>query len=578
MKWRMLAVVILIFKAVSSDLAEPTVVGRPIIFPNGHDSETIYFQNCRNKLLIQVDVNDKFGGTFILDTKCGYTAITPFAAKMVGLTDTYRINPSFDGTAQPEMAVAKSITVGSTDAKLFPMIISTRAQYDNPITNGVIGADYFGRSPYAINFQESTMTMYAPGKFVPPVDATELKVKPNSLVPFFAADIEGQTAWLGLDTTFNRSVYLSPLFVNTNRHLVDGHIHIDHRDQWESADEKVLYSSRWKDFNAFGKKNKTISGAYQKDMNRGGDGYIGTNYCRDLQLFIDPNANKAWAKWHDPMPLEKLLKHLGDPKGVDLAGATPLINAALDLRSDAVKVLLEKGADVNTKAMDGMSALGISAGRDDLETTRLLLAARADVHARTKIDGFTPLLLAAQFAHEEKTTAMLLEAGADIREVSTSGRSALFLAAEAGNAATVRLLLQNRALIDAGPPSGETPLCAACANSNLECATILLEHGAEPNAIGIAGTPLTLAAKWGSADCLSLLLKKGAKIDLQNKVGETALIVAVSGNHPQCVYKLLEAGADRKIKANNGETAKDRAIKMIHPVVLQLLAVGDEKN
>ena len=59
----------------------------------------------------------------------------------------------------------------------------------------------------------------------------------------------------------------------------------------------------------------------------------------------------------------------------------------------------------------------------------------------------------------------------------------------------------------------ETALTAACANSNVACASILLDHNADPNKSGARGTPLTLAAEWSAPDCMSLLLKHEARVD-----------------------------------------------------------------
>ena len=53
-------------------------------------------------------------------------------------------------------------------------------------------------------------------------------------------------------------------------------------------------------------------------------------------------------------------------------------------------------------------------------------------------------------------------------------------------------------------------------------------------------TALALSALQGHDKCLDLLIKAGARLDLKDNWGDTALANAMEGNHPKCVA-LLEA-------------------------------------
>ena len=53
----------------------------------------------------------------------------------------------------------------------------------------------------------------------------------------------------------------------------------------------------------------------------------------------------------------------------------------------------------------------------------------------------------------------------------------------------------------------------------------------------------------------ALLLEKGASVDLQDKTGQTALILASENGHLEVVKQLLEKGARIDLKAINGNTA-----------------------
>ena len=56
--------------------------------------------------------------------------------------------------------------------------------------------------------------------------------------------------------------------------------------------------------------------------------------------------------------------------------------------------------------------------------------------------------------------------------------------------------------------------------------------------------PVILAAKEGCAECLELLIEKGASIDVCDKRGFTPLELAVQGGHFECAQVLIAAGAN----------------------------------
>ncbi len=82
-------------------------------------------------------------------------------------------------------------------------------------------------------------------------------------------------------------------------------------------------------------------------------------------------------------------------RGVDVnkatdGGVTPLMVAATNGKLPAVKLLIKKGADVNAVSKRGLTALMGAAMTGAAETVELLLSHGADVHAKDK-DGDTAL-------------------------------------------------------------------------------------------------------------------------------------------------------------------------------------------
>src|SRR5687768_9295465 len=85
--------------------------------------------------------------------------------------------------------------------------------------------------------------------------------------------------------------------------------------------------------------------------------------------------------------------------GAGSAPPSPITDAARTGDLPAVRTLLQQGADVNAAGGDGMTALHWAAERGDVEMTRVLLSARADVTRGTRIGGYTALHVASRGGH-----------------------------------------------------------------------------------------------------------------------------------------------------------------------------------
>ncbi|KNC46132.1 ankyrin [Thecamonas trahens ATCC 50062] len=111
-----------------------------------------------------------------------------------------------------------------------------------------------------------------------------------------------------------------------------------------------------------------------------------------------------------------------------LNGFTPLHVAAYHGFDDVVRLLLEAGADPNAIDLDGLTALHLAAGRSQLTVAVFLDTSSAwypslDVNCTTHA-GWTPLFMAALAGHAP-VVELLLSAGADRGVKSQMGRTAL---------------------------------------------------------------------------------------------------------------------------------------------------------
>jgi uncharacterized protein len=164
------------------------------------------------------------------------------------------------------------------------------------------------------------------------------------------------------------------------------------------------------------------------------------------------------------------------------AGPAPVADAAQAGDREAVKALIRQAVDVNAAQGDGMTALHWAALNDDAELTRMLLYAGANVRAATRINAYTPLLLAARAGHAAALAA-LLEAAADPNAATANGTTALMFAAASGDVAAVRVLLDHGADVNAKESvRGLTPLMFAAAANHPPIVELLAGRGADPKA------------------------------------------------------------------------------------------------
>jgi ankyrin repeat protein len=291
---------------------------------------------------------------------------------------------------------------------------------------------------------------------------------------------------------------------------------------------------------------------------------------------------------NDSPALKLALRKSGGAGVRELRGTTPLMYAAALGSLEAMKMVVEAGADVNAKNDFGATALMWCAG--DLEKVRYLLAKGASVTARSDV-GRTPLLIAANYDGSVEIARLMIAKGADVSAKDKSGTSVLEAAASVNNLEFARLLLDKGADPNTIDEGGFTALGMAASNGDRSAPLVklLLEHGAAVNVVSADTletvkngkirlgrlTPLLMATPQASYETVELLVKAGAKVNAQDIRGMTPLELAVATDHadPRIVRLLLSKGADPAIKSTDGETAADWARKFGQNEVLEALGL-----
>ena len=274
----------------------------------------------------------------------------------------------------------------------------------------------------------------------------------------------------------------------------------------------------------------------------------------------------------------------------DSRDTTLLMYAASSGSAEAVKLLLDSGADVNAKNQFANTALTLAA--DQPEKARLLIEKGADVNAATKL-GRTPLMIAAHCAGCSGTVKLLLEKGADPKAIDSRKRTAIQEAATVDDLDSVKLLLAKGVDPDVPDVDGFTSLMWAASNCNLEETKLLLARKANVNAANLGQgevkfgkiqlvhlTPLMLGSTFCGTDMVKTLLDAGARVNEADGRGMTPLMFAVSSEAQKApvVKMLLAAGADVNARSKAGETALDWAGKFGSPEVLSTLAAAGAKE
>ena len=210
-----------------------------------------------------------------------------------------------------------------------------------------------------------------------------------------------------------------------------------------------------------------------------------------------------------------------------------------------------------------------------IEAVRFLIEQGADLNIQNAL-GYTALIVAAEKGHTD-IVKLLIENGADLdMQNITFGHTALTVAAEEGHIEIVKLLIDNYYNINIKNYDNDTALLLALHENNMEIVKYLLEKGADPNIQNrFRITALMEAVNRENIELVKLLIEKGADLNKtdtnKTDTGYTALTWAVVSGNVELVKLLIEEGADLNKKTVYGDTALRMAQKDHHFEIAKIL-------
>ncbi|XP_018054387.1 PREDICTED: protein fem-1 homolog CG6966 isoform X1 [Atta colombica] len=216
--------------------------------------------------------------------------------------------------------------------------------------------------------------------------------------------------------------------------------------------------------------------------------------------------------------LKVFLEHRGKDEvgqlvGAKTHGATPLVMACRNGHYDVAEYLIEKcGADVEQpgsvvfegETIEGAPPLWCAAAAGHLSLVKLLVRRGAKVNSITKTNS-TPLRAACFDGHYD-IVKFLVQHGADIEMANRHGHTCLMIACYRGHVKIAKFLLALKADANRKSVKGNTALHDCAESGSLEILKILVEHGAQMDVDSYGMTPLLAAAVTGHTHIVEYLI------------------------------------------------------------------------
>ena len=252
-----------------------------------------------------------------------------------------------------------------------------------------------------------------------------------------------------------------------------------------------------------------------------------------------------------------LIKEGADLEARDADGSTPFMEAVRAGLLPSAEKLAAGGADTSTRNSRGDTPLHAAVSTERYDLVNMLLNSGASIHARNTRNR-TPFQISLNMS-DRMVSALL--SPQRINNPDDMGNSPLHVALqEKASPEIIRVIINRGARINAVDSSGKSPLRAAVDSGQLETAKILADAGADPFLPAVDNkSPADIALVKGEAYVRALF--SGRAINAMDSSANTILHLAARYGDPQIITALIELGANKTIRNISAEVPADIAAK-----------------
>ena len=254
-----------------------------------------------------------------------------------------------------------------------------------------------------------------------------------------------------------------------------------------------------------------------------------------LENGADPNFKIEDGYW------TRLKALFGKSQGNPEPRNIPLLVAISEGNEQIVKLLLDKGAEVEALDENGCPAVWKALSLEKPGIAAMLLAKGANASFRDK-DGNTLLMIATRHGYRE-IIGILLTKKVDTNLVNAKGDTALMMAAAAGDMSIVSVLWENGATSNAENADGFTALDFSSRSGQTQVANALKKAGAKSGYV-LRKELMLAAAHSGDNEILKKVIARQTDVNSRLENEDSALILAIRKGHRDTVDLLLKHGAD----------------------------------
>ncbi|XP_069670582.1 uncharacterized protein [Periplaneta americana] len=334
-------------------------------------------------------------------------------------------------------------------------------------------------------------------------------------------------------------------YINIAKFMFENGLHLDHPVQevvdWRAVTATVLHIA------AGAGQTKLLEFLLESAETRDSNTRDLSSAADERPLEIKDSLNRtalAWAVREGRTETVRLLIAKGaNVNAQDSFCNTPLLDANFSRDVEIVKFLIENDADVKACNEFGLMPILAAMESGNEHLVRLLIEKGANVTAWVERCN-CPVFNAASF-DAVNFVRLLTEKGTDINALNKFGQTPLFAAVASSNVHLVSLLLCTGANAYACNENSDTPIFAAVEGGNLEILWHLIGYGANVNASNVKGdSPIFTAVESGDADVVMLLIKAGSDVMMRNREGDSPVFTAAKCGNLDIVRLLVEYGAN----------------------------------